>query len=92
MRRIEIFVNQSIESDLFDAFSRRGVAKNYTKIPNTHGQGHTDPKMGDHIWPEENIVFIIYCKKEEAQAIEGAIREVKEQFPHEGLQFFSIEF
>ncbi|MDC7232595.1 MAG: hypothetical protein PQJ58_05150 [Spirochaetales bacterium] len=92
MRRVEIIVNQSIEADLFESFSSRGVASHYTKIPGAHGVGNSDPKMGDHIWPEENVVLIIYCKKEEAALIEDAVKDVKKRFPSEGLKIFSMKY
>jgi len=92
MRRIEIIVNQSIEADLFEAFSRLQVVKHYTRIPGAHGVGNSDPKMGDHIWPEENAVIIIYCKKEEARLIEEAVGEVKKKFPSEGIKIFSMKY
>lgn len=92
MRRVEIIINQSIEADLFETFTRLGVARHYTKIPGAHGVGNSDPKMGDHIWPEENVVLIIYCKKEEAAAINEAVQDVKKRFPNEGLKIFSIKY
>jgi len=88
MKRLEIIVNQSIEADLFEAFSRRGVAGHYTKIPGAMGAGNSDPKMGDHIWPEENVVIIIYCEQDEAELIQAAVTEIKEHFPREGLKLF----
>lgn len=91
MRRLEIISNQSIESDLFETFTRFKVARHYTKIPGAHGVGNSDPKMGDHIWPEENVVLIIYCKKEEALLIEKAVEDVKKRFPNEGLKIFSMK-
>jgi hypothetical protein len=91
MTRVEIIVNQSIEADLFDTFSRYEIARHYTKIPSVHGTGNSDPKMGDHIWPEENAMIIIYCKKKEAEKIEEAVLEVKKRFPQEGLKIFSTK-
>ncbi len=92
MRRIEIIVNQSIEADLFEAFARYQVVRHYTKIPGAHGVGNSDPKMGDHIWPEENAVIIVYCKKEEAALIEKAVKEVKQKFPSEGIKIFTMKY
>jgi hypothetical protein len=91
MTRIEIFVNQSIEADLFEMFSRYKVARQYTKIPGTHGVGNSDPKMGDHIWPEENAIIIIYCKKKEALLIKEAVNDIKKQFPNEGVKIFTMK-
>ena len=89
MKRIEIVANQSIETDLFEAISRRGAGKKFTRIPGVMGAGNSDPKMGDHIWPEENIIILIYCDEEEAALLKDAVTEVKENFPREGLKLFS---
>ncbi|MDA3959016.1 PG0541 family transporter-associated protein [Oceanispirochaeta sp.] len=91
MTRVEIIVNQSIEADLFEAFAHHQVVKHYTKIPSAHGVGRSDPKMGDHIWPEENVVIIVYCKKKEAEQIKEAVQEVKRKFPQEGLKIFMMK-
>ncbi|MDC7239273.1 MAG: hypothetical protein PQJ50_02830 [Spirochaetales bacterium] len=88
MKRVEIIVNQSIETDLFENFARYGVARRYTKIPGAHGVGNSDPKMGDHIWPEENVVLIIYCNAEEAELLEKGVQDTKKKFPAEGLKIF----
>ena len=91
MKRIEIIANQSIEADLFEAINRRGAGKKFTKVPGIMGAGNSDPKMGDHIWPEENVMIIIYCDEQEAQLLKEAVREVKEHFPREGLKLFSSD-
>ncbi len=90
MKRLEIIANQSIEADLFEAFRRRGAGTHFTKIPGAHGAGNSDPKMGDHIWPEENVILIFYCEDREAAAITEAVEETKRHFPGEGLKLFSM--
>ena len=62
MKRIEIIANRSIEGDLHDALKEAGAAQHYTKIPVVHGVGNSGPRMGDHIWPEENFIMIVYCE------------------------------
>lgn len=91
MKRVEIIVNQSIETDLFEAIRSKGVGRHFTKIPIVMGVGNSDPKMGDHIWPEENVMFIIYCGEEEAGKLKDAVKEVNEQFPREGLKVFTSQ-
>ena len=91
MKRVEIIANQSIEADLFEAITRKGAGRCYTKIPSVMGVGNSDPKMGDHIWPEENVMIIIYCEEEEAEILQEAVEEVKELFPREGLKIFSSQ-
>lgn len=91
MKRIEIIVNKSIEEDMFDLFKKKGVAEHYTKIPVAYGVGNKGPRMGDHIWPEENSIIIIYCENEEAVKIQQAIMELKEFFTKEGLKIFEMD-
>ena len=91
MKRVEIIANQSIEADLFEAMTRRGAGRQYTKIPAIMGAGNSDPKMGDHIWPEENMMLIIYCSEEEAAKLKDAVAEVKKRFPKEGLKIFTSQ-
>jgi len=90
MRRIEIIANRSIEEDLFDIFKRKEIAKNYTKIQIAYGVGKKGPRMGDHIWPEENFVLIVYCDDIEAGKIRDAVTELKEFFKNEGIKLFEL--
>ena len=92
MRRIEIIANRSIEEDMFEAFEKAGVAKHYTEIPIVMGVGNSGPRMGDHIWPEENFMLLVYCEEEEAEKIKGIIDELKEFFTDEGIKLFEIPF
>ncbi len=90
MKRLEIIANSSVEDALFDAFDKRGVGKLYTKIPVVHGNGHSGPKRGDHVWPEENFLLIIYCDIDEAGLIRDAVNAVKEEFTDEGIKLFEL--
>jgi hypothetical protein len=91
MIRIEIFTNRSVEENLLEAFKDEGVAKAYSKIPIVHGAGHSGPRMGDSVWPEENVAFIIWCDDAEADGIRRAVQSVKRAFPGEGIKLFSSE-
>jgi len=90
MKRLEIIANSSVEDALFNAFEERGVAKQYTKIPVVHGNGHSGPRQGDHVWPEENFLLIIYCDAEEAGWIRDAVNAVKDEFTEEGIKLFEL--
>ena len=91
MTRIEIFTNRSVEENLLDAFKEHGVAKAYSKIPVVHGVGSSGPRMGDSVWPEENVAFIIWCDDLDAEGVKQAVDEVKAQFPGEGIKFFALD-
>lgn len=90
MKRLEIIGNRSIEEDLFDLFKKNDINTHYTKVPVVFGIGNSDPKMGDHIWPEENFLLIIYCNEEEAEKIIKAVQDLKTFFPNEGIKLFEI--
>ena len=88
MRRIEIIANKSVEADLLDALTRKGVAGYHTRIPEVYGVGNSGPRQGDHVWPEANVVLVVYCSEEEAAQIRDAVRELKRFFKDEGITVF----
>ena len=87
-KRVEIIANHSVEQDIMDLLELKGLATHFTKIPSVHGRGDANPRRGDHVWPEENFILIIYCDDNQATNIEGAVEEVRESFPDEGIRCF----
>ncbi len=92
MYRVEIMSNQSLEEDIKEAFAQNNVAKAFTMIPNVQGQGNSFPKEGNEIWPEENILFIIYCEKEEFDQLTAVINNIKAKNKQEGVKMFSVSY
>jgi len=92
VKRIEIIANRSIEGDLHDALKAAGAALHYTKIPVVHGVGSSGPRMGDHVWPEENFILIVYCEDEEAEKIRSVVADLKAFFTQEGIKIFEMEW
>lgn len=91
MKRIEIIFNQSLEEDVLLALKPIAEAQFFTMIPGVHGQGYSNPKQGDSVWPEENSLMIIYCDTDDAaHAIQKAIKKVQEAYAGEGIAFFMI--
>lgn len=90
MIRVEIIANRSVEEDLMEAFAHAGIAKQYTKIPVAYGVGAKGARMGDAVWPEENIILVVWCGEEEARKIAEAAAAVKTKFPNEGVKVFGI--
>lgn len=89
--RVEIIANRSIEEDMHDAFDRNEVVQHYTKQPVVHGVGTSGPRMGDHIWPEENFVLTTYCSEAELEKIVTVVRELKDFFCNEGIKIFASD-
>ena len=90
MKRIEIIANRSIQEDMFDAFRKAEIVKHYTLYPIVLGEGNSGPRMGDHIWPEENFSLIIYCEDSESVKIKEVITELKAFFTSEGIKLFEL--
>ncbi len=88
LKSVEIRATHSVEQDMMDILEKKRLASHFTKIPSVHGRGDADPKRGDHIWPEENFILIIYCDDNQASVIEKAIEEVRDSFPDEGIRCF----
>ncbi|OQY32918.1 MAG: hypothetical protein B6241_09675 [Spirochaetaceae bacterium 4572_59] len=92
MTRLEIIANNTVEEDIREALNRVEKNFSYTRLNNVHGRGHSDPKRGDAVWPEENFVFIIYTGDETAMKFVDAIRKIKERFTREGIKVYAIPF
>ena len=88
--RVEIILNQSVEDDLFERLRTHQAAGHYTRIAPAYGKGNSGERQGDHTWPEENLMLIIYCSPEECDRIIQAAREVKRLFPEEGITLFTL--
>ncbi len=88
--RLEIIANHSVEEDILEALRQRGVGKYFTKIPAVQGIGSSDPRLGDHIWPEENFLLILYCDAERTDRVVEAVKEVKTRFKDEGIKLFVV--
>ncbi len=89
MIRVEIIGNRSIQEDLLDLLDKYQAGKYRTIIPEVRGRGSSGPRQGDHIWPEENFIMIIFCELAEAKKIRQVVNELKEYFPDEGIKMFA---
>lgn len=90
MKRVEIILNRSVEEDLLELLSKRKVGNKYTRLPEVHGVGNSEPKQGNSVWPEENVIYVIYCEEDEAALVREAVRELKSYFPAEGVKVFEM--
>lgn len=92
MKRIEIMMTQAIEVDFIDYYKKVCQTEKckckFTKVDNIMGQGNTNPKMGDSIWPQLNVMFIIYCDDEMAGRIAAIMEKLHNQYVGEGAAAF----
>lgn len=90
MKRVEIMANQSIEEDLHDMFKQNGIVEHFTTISGVTGVGNKGPRMGNHIWPEENFILIVYCEEDVVAKIRSVIKTLKQKFTDEGIKMFVL--
>jgi nitrogen regulatory protein PII len=88
VKRVEIICNSALVEDVLEGLDAFDEPPYYSRINNVHGTGSSGPRMGDHIWPEENVIFIFYCDDHEAEMLEDLTVHIKERFPDTGIKCF----
>ncbi len=88
LTRIEIIFSQALEEDFMQEFKEKKVAARYTKLANVMGAGYSNPRLGDAIWPQLNMMYIIYCEEAEAKKIIDICQFLREKYMAEGIACF----
>ncbi len=86
--RVEIITTQALDEDFTEAFKKYKVAAHFTKINPVMGAGFSNPHLGDAIWPQLNIMFIIYCSESDAETIKKIVTDMRRLYPTEGVGCF----
>lgn len=89
--RIEVIANRSVQEDFFELLEAAEIGGHYTLFPEVQGAGHAGPRRGDHIWPEENFVYVAYVTAEEARAIRTQVETLRSKFETEGIRMFATQ-
>ena len=92
MTRLEIIANNTVEEDIQEALKSIDSDFGYTRLNNVHGRGHSDPKEGNAVWPEENFVYIIYAEDHKAMEFVDSLRQLKDKFTKEGIKIFVLPY
>jgi hypothetical protein len=87
--RIEVIANRSVQDDFFELLNAAEVGEHYTLFPEVQGAGHAGPRRGDHIWPEENFVYVAYVAEAEARTIREQVEALRSRFETEGIRMFA---
>ncbi len=90
-KRVEIIFSQALEEDFEQHFHEKKVAARYTKLSGVMGAGYSNPKLGDAIWPQLNMIYIIYCSEEDCQTIVEIVEQLRLQYIGEGIACFISE-
>ncbi len=89
MTRVEIIANQALEEQLIEIMPvREGGHPCYTMIHQVDGSGYSGWCMGNSVWPEENILFILYVNDEKLEILHKDITALREKYPILGLACF----
>lgn len=86
--RIEIICSQALEEDFTEEFKNNNVGKKFTKINPVMGAGCSNPRLGDAVWPQLNLMYIIYCDKDEAEVIKKIVVKLRKLYITEGIGCF----
>jgi hypothetical protein len=90
MKRVEIIANNSVEENLIEDLEREIEAFQYSLFPVTHGKGRQGSRLGDVVWPEENLILISYVDDLDAQRAREVVARLKARFPKEGIKIYSV--
>lgn len=91
MTRTEIIANRALEEDIIERLREHGVPPLYTKVPAVHGAGSSGERHGDHVWPEENVLFLFYTDGAVARTIVDVVRSIKRQYPDTGVKLYQYQ-
>lgn len=91
MYRSEIYANRSVEEDIIEEIERRIPEANYSLIEEVRGKGRSGVRKGTAVWPELNVLIVLFGTREEALLIADAVAKVKLSFPREGVKLFQYE-
>lgn len=86
--RVEVICTQALEEDFRQEFDERNVAARYTKLASVMGAGYSNPCLGDAIWPQLNVMFIIYCNKDDCEIIKEIVWKLRDKYRTEGIACF----
>ncbi|MBB5227342.1 hypothetical protein DYE50_00920 [Treponema ruminis] len=90
-KRVEIIFSQAVEEDFVAEFKEQQVGLKYTKLANVMGAGFSNPRLGDAIWPQLNMMYIIYCSEEDCGKIIAIVEKLREKYMGEGIACFVSE-
>lgn len=90
-KRVEIIFSQALAEDFEQLFRENGVAARYTKLAGVMGAGYSNPRLGDAIWPQLNMMYIIYCSEEDSAKIIEIVEQLRLQYIGEGIACFVSE-
>ncbi len=95
MIRLEIIMDRTVEDIFLDQIESLKAAAlpacfPYTLISEAKGEGASGPRMGSHVWPEENSLFILYVEEQQLEDVRRIIEQMRRQHPANGIAGFYV--
>ena len=99
MIRVEIIAHEALEKPLIDALvpvppgthdPEGKTGRSFIMIRDTAGRGMSGSSFGDDVWPESNIMLILFVEEDDAQGIRDKLRGIRSRFPKLGLAVFAV--
>ena len=88
MIKLEIIANQALEFPLMEIMPRVNGKPCYTMLKQVDGAGYSGVCLGNDVWPEENVMFILFLDEEKVRELRIKIEEIRGRFPLLGLAAF----
>ncbi|MDC7225716.1 MAG: hypothetical protein PQJ61_03005 [Spirochaetales bacterium] len=88
MTKLEIIANQALESQLMEIMPQNNGKPCYTMLKQVDGSGYSGFCLGNDVWPEENVMFILYLDDDRLETLKQKIKGIRERFPRLGLAAF----
>jgi hypothetical protein len=89
MKLIFLIFNSPLEPEVKDLLKKYEVA-HYTRWEKVKGVGETGPHFDDEVWPSVNIALMFSSENEKKELIAKGIREIRAQFPQEGIRMLVL--
>ncbi len=91
MTRLEIIMDRTIEDIFLERLHKEISDCPYTLVSEAKGFGKSGPRMGTHVWPEENSLLFIYADEVQAEIIRTILEQIRNEHPANGLTAFAME-
>ncbi len=91
MLKLEIIANQALEAPLIEIMPEKNSKPCYTMLKQVDGAGYSGICLGNDVWPEENVMFILFIDEPELAIIKQSIDRIRKRFPLLGLSVFCHE-
>ncbi len=79
MQLLIVVYDQGIDASVMELLSHLDL-DGWTKQEDATGAGHTDPKMGDAIWPGLNNILWLELEDDHVEPVAKAFRHMQEAY------------